>query len=563
MKLMKKRNDDKLSILGSKFLLQRYGPDPIHTLTGHRGCVNSVLFSECGNLIYTGSDDTNVNIYNVHSGKLIETMNTIHTGNIFYAKDLPETHGATMITCGADGIVVLRDVPTNRQRTIFHHRGRAHRIGIIPHCPDSFISCGEDGLCCLFDIRDSRQSFFSSSIPFDDDTLPGRSLVQKVRFYGHRARECSIYSVGVNPVKPYEIVIGGQTSHVSVFDTRKFVNPVSYLCPTPIAELSSTSHVTGVKFNYAGDTVLASYHNEAVYSMQMDKHTIPSHRIRSGQKSNKRNRDEEIDSSSSIITSLDVDAPSLSADSGYSMKFSGHNNNETVKQVSFLGGRSEFVASGSDCGHIFIWEASTGKLLKLLNADETGAVNCLSAHPHFPYVASSGLSNDAKLWGPNGDYSPLVEGSEALEYANTVMHNNNMSFGENERSRFVHLLMRRLVGSANVGFLNMVVPLFYRRDDQSSYSNNDSDSNDHEENGDGFDDDTDEGEEQQVDYVTMEILEDQTSKDDEHECSDDDDGDNNNNEDDVHADERVEMEPDTATEGLVGDIQQMDDDNGA
>lgn len=43
-------------------------------------------------------------------------------------------------------------------------------------------------------------------------------------------------------------------------------------------------------------------------------------------------------------------------------------------QVTYLGGRSEFVASGSDCGHIFIWSAGDGKLLKVLKADEIGAV---------------------------------------------------------------------------------------------------------------------------------------------------------------------------------------------
>eukprot|EP01035_Chromulina_nebulosa_P021342 gene21342-27651_t len=34
---------------------------------GHTGCVNSVLFSEDGNLIYTGSDDTKINIYDTNT----------------------------------------------------------------------------------------------------------------------------------------------------------------------------------------------------------------------------------------------------------------------------------------------------------------------------------------------------------------------------------------------------------------------------------------------------------------------------------------------------------------
>ena len=49
-------------------------------------------------------------------------------------------------------------------------------------------------------------------------------------------------------------------------------------------------------------------------------------------------------------------------------------------QVTYLGGRSEFVASGSDCGHIFIWSAEDGKLLKVLKGDQVGAVSIQINH---------------------------------------------------------------------------------------------------------------------------------------------------------------------------------------
>jgi hypothetical protein len=31
-----------------------------------------------------------------------------------------------------------------------------------------------------------------------------------------------------------------------------------------------------------------------------------------------------------------------------------------------MGTRSEFVVSGSDCGHVFIWNSASGKLVNLL-----------------------------------------------------------------------------------------------------------------------------------------------------------------------------------------------------
>ena len=58
----------------------RYGPSPMFSLQGHIGCVNSALFSECGNYVFTGSDDTRVNVYNLHTGFLEESISTAHAG---------------------------------------------------------------------------------------------------------------------------------------------------------------------------------------------------------------------------------------------------------------------------------------------------------------------------------------------------------------------------------------------------------------------------------------------------------------------------------------------------
>jgi len=39
--------------------------------------------------------------------------------------------------------------------------------------------------------------------------------------------------------------------------------------------------------------------------------------------------------------------------------------------------------SGSDCGHIFIWDRETAQLVMLLEGDKH-VVNCLQPHPCFP-----------------------------------------------------------------------------------------------------------------------------------------------------------------------------------
>jgi WD40 repeat protein len=93
--------------LGSLYFAERYESPTV--LEGHTGCVNSILFSECGSRIITGSDDMNINIYDLN-GEIIDHMNTMHTNNVFFAKDLPVSSCNDIVSCAADGRVVLTNV---------------------------------------------------------------------------------------------------------------------------------------------------------------------------------------------------------------------------------------------------------------------------------------------------------------------------------------------------------------------------------------------------------------------------------------------------------------------
>ncbi|XP_036891165.1 DDB1- and CUL4-associated factor 6 isoform X2 [Sturnira hondurensis] len=80
------------------------------------------------------------------------------------------------------------------------------------------------------------------------------------------------------------------------------------------------------------------------------------------------------------------------------MVYKGHRNSRTmIKEANFWG--ANFVMSGSDCGHIFIWDRHTAEHLMLLEADNH-VVNCLQPHPFDPILASSGIDYDVKIWSP-------------------------------------------------------------------------------------------------------------------------------------------------------------------
>ena len=48
-----------------------------------------------------------------------------------------------------------------------------------------------------------------------------------------------------------------------------------------------------------------------------------------------------------------------------------------VKGVNFYGPQSEYIVSGSDCGHVFLWDKETQEVVQFLEGDNTGVVRGL------------------------------------------------------------------------------------------------------------------------------------------------------------------------------------------
>ena len=159
----------------------------------------------------------------------------MHTNNIFFAKDVPGSGCETLITCAADGRVVLTHVKTNTSQQLHRHRGRAHRIAMIPGSPHQFYSCGEDGDCCFFDIRTPLKEFESLTARGSITGTGSSSAVLKTGFTDKRGSSCSIYAIGVNPLRSHEIAFCGATQHAALYDVRQFGKPISFLCPMHLA----------------------------------------------------------------------------------------------------------------------------------------------------------------------------------------------------------------------------------------------------------------------------------------------------------------------------------------
>lgn len=101
-------------------------------------------------------------------------------------------------------------------------------------------------------------------------------------------------------------------------------------------------------------------------------------------------------------------------------RYTGHRNARTmIKEANFWG--SDHVLSGSDCGHVFIWNRHTGRLVTVLEADRH-VVNCVQPHPLDPLLATSGIDYDIKLWAPLAAEPTLdLQRAEELMSRNAIM----------------------------------------------------------------------------------------------------------------------------------------------
>ncbi|KAI4174927.1 MAG: hypothetical protein LQ343_001954 [Gyalolechia ehrenbergii] len=84
----------------------------------------------------------------------------------------------------------------------------------------------------------------------------------------------------------------------------------------------------------------------------------------------------------------------------HTRSYAGHCNVRTVKDANFFGLNDEYVVSGSDSGHLFIWDKKTSEIVNILQGDGE-IVNVVQGHPYEPVLAVSGIDSTIKIFSPD------------------------------------------------------------------------------------------------------------------------------------------------------------------
>ena len=338
------------------------------------------------------SDDTYLMVWDVATARRRALKLSGHSDNIFSARFLPYSGNKEIVSVAADGEVrwhlldladrlgggVHNPRSSVGSRVLARHEGRAHRLCLLPGSASRFLSCGEDGAVFAFDLREPRKTKLLTLTDEDGDALP-------------------IYALSIDPSAPYNFVVGGTAAAVSLFDARRLptasgaCEPAATYAPGHMRGYGrgrGAEHVTGVAYSGDGAEIVATYNDGCIYRFDIAGDAVPAaegacvscRRPLAGQQGGGRRRrvrarregeeeeeedmqrisaierqgyeegrraalamlrrggeeveeEEEEDSEEEEEEEEEEEAAEDEARRGYRMKYEGHRNDRTVKQV--------------------------------------------------------------------------------------------------------------------------------------------------------------------------------------------------------------------------------------
>jgi len=333
----------------------------------------------------------------------LATLVSGHLGNVFHVTPVPSTPGL-VLTCGADG--QLRSCHVEREkmsklvmRPMSHGEDDSDsdsyfisQLGIAySHqllTADTGLLCSDRGLF-HFDLRVP---------PREQPRQPFKLVPNKERgwrSYVSRIKSCAVWSpsLGTDEAKQSHLVdsnyvfAGGSGEEVHMFDLRmessreESNRVVERYRPRVLKDAENVS-VCGIDVSKDGRELLVSYESDQIYTFPIfNQASSPAGPTL-----------EEIDKwSSRYLEDADEAVPDLAS-------YGAHLNRFTfLKSARYAGPKDEYICTGSDSGHAWIYRKSDGAVASLLSAD-SHVCNGIVPHPTLPVFITYGIDSTAKVW---------------------------------------------------------------------------------------------------------------------------------------------------------------------
>ncbi|XP_039070107.1 WD and tetratricopeptide repeats protein 1-like isoform X1 [Hibiscus syriacus] len=264
-------------------------------LEGHQGCVNAVAWNSDGSLLISGSDDEQINIWSYSGRKLLHSIETGHSANIFCTKFIPQTSDDLVVSGAGDAEVRsfilsrlnergLNDGAVTPSALYRCHTRRVKKLAVEAGNPNMVWSASEDGTLRQHDFREG-----TSCPPAGSSHQECRSVLLDLRGGAKKSladpprHTLALKSCDISSTRPHLLLVGGSDAFARLYDRRmlppltscrkRMLPPtcVNYFCPMHLSDRGRSSlHLTHVTFSPNGEEVLLSYSGEHVYLMDIN-----------------------------------------------------------------------------------------------------------------------------------------------------------------------------------------------------------------------------------------------------------------------------------------------------
>ncbi len=413
-------------------------PKCIQTLRGHSTNVFAVNFlpHQSNKKAISGGNDGDVRYFDIE--KQVATVFGHHHRKVLKMSVNPVMPD-TFLTASADGTCRLFDIrgsysKSRTEKFSDFSQSRADAVDVFPQALGG-------GKANIAPIDNSTTDAHSLLVNFDKDRVIQR---RRRALFGEDPEQShtTLYSVDVHPLNGHLFIVSSSDGNVRLFDLRRIdkQSPESYVNIFRNVDLKPGDQyeATGCSFSVNGNEIVSTQLSDHVYVFDTNKNYEKEYHVNYKEKTQpikKRVRrhhnaeeeeededDEETDEASRrrrrLLRDLNSifeeeeeeqqEVPSTSSQSTepplqtYKHVYSSHISRQTIKGCGFFGSNSEYVITGSDDARIYIYDKVSTKLLRVLK-DHEGCVNTVTPHPHLPMIASGGIDDFVKIWGPNGD----------------------------------------------------------------------------------------------------------------------------------------------------------------
>jgi tetratricopeptide (TPR) repeat protein len=305
----------------------------------------------------------------------LAVLETRHNGNVFHVTPLDHSPGK-VVTCAADGYLRMSDLESGTSSVVVSPEYDRDEV-------EAILSL-RPGMCFSHHFLDANTGLLCSERGlrrFDLRTNPREQRSRSLLGNPRTCKACAIWSA--DDLDSSYVFCGGSSATVGLYDLRMTDSTGSRVVQKYLPRnlpASSAVSVSGLDISKDKRELLVSYENDQIYTFPI----FP-----------KNTSSPTVDELNDYASEYDTNAGTIQSDLA---SYGGHLNRLTfLKNAKYAGPNDEYICTGSDSGHAWIYARANGSVASFLHADHF-TCNGIVPHPSLPFFITYGIDSTAKLW---------------------------------------------------------------------------------------------------------------------------------------------------------------------